>query len=194
MDIDRHWFITVGTYGTRLPGDERGFVGYHWPNAVSRQRLNCNIPRTPLAADMPALARHAVSIMTGPPIHLSIRQAMGLLSQFQETSMYRGWQLLAVAIMADHFHVVVGVPGDPEPGEIRGDLKSYGSRRLNRSWGQPSNGTWWAEGGSNRKLPTDESVLAAIQYTIDQEHPLVIWTAPIPELNLPGGIMAWRPR
>jgi hypothetical protein len=94
----------------------------------------------------------------------------------------------AVSIMADHFHAVVGVVGDPEPGQIRRDLKSYGSCKLNQVWGEPVNGTWWTAGGSNRKLPNEASLHAAIQYTIDQPFPLLVWTHPIPELNLPGGL------
>ena len=36
-------------------------------------------------------------------------------------------------------------------------------------------------------LPDDTAVLAAIQYVVDQEFPLLIWTTEVPELNLKGG-------
>jgi REP element-mobilizing transposase RayT len=114
--------------------------------------------------------------------------AQPLLEQFQETEVYRGWRLFAVAIMANHCHLVVGVPGDPEPEVLLRDFKSYGSRRLNSRWPKPASGTWWTESGSRRKLATEEAVLAAIQYVVEQLYPLLIWNASIPELNLIKGI------
>jgi hypothetical protein len=79
--------------------------------------------------------------------------------------------------MANHFHLVVGVPGDPDPSDVLGDFKSYASRALNRRWAKPAGGTWWTESGSKRKLPNETAVLGAIQYVKAQEYPLVIWVA-----------------
>ncbi len=182
---ERYWLITRRTYGSWLPGDERGFV-----SPVRDQQgveVIHNIPGTAYDANMPKLKRYAESQLKCDPIRLALAQAECLLNQFQETSRYREWQLLAVAVMADHVHVVVGVPGDPDPSDILGDLKSYGSRSLNKKWTKPKSETWWAESGSKRKLPTPDAVLAAINYVVEQEYPLIIWTAPIPELSLPGG-------
>jgi REP element-mobilizing transposase RayT len=53
-----------------------------------------------------------------------LAHAEALLTQFQETARIRGWELRAVAIMFNHFHIVVGVPGDPKPSKILGDFKS----------------------------------------------------------------------
>ncbi len=187
IEIDRNWLITVAMYGTWLPGDERGFVSHHRPRRA--ERVIHNLPQTPRDANLPQLERYCTDMMTGDPISLIRDQAYALWAQFQETSAYRRWRLWAVAIMSNHFHTVVGVPGDPDPGQIRGDLKSYGSRKLNRGWGKPKNGTWWADGGSNRKLPTEDSLFRAIRYVVDQEFPLLVWTVPIPELDLPGGLI-----
>jgi len=188
MDINRNWFITVTTYGTRLPGDERGFVGNHRPRP-NKRTIN-NIFGTELDANVPRLNEYARDIMVADAVRLSVEQAYALLEQFQETTVYRSWCLWAVSIMANHFHAVIGVPGDPDPERIRGSLKSYGSRRLNQRWGERRNGTWWTKGGSNKKLPTEESLFSAIRYTIDQEYPLLIWTHAVPELNLPGGFVS----
>jgi len=115
--------------------------------------------------------------MKGEPILLQTAQAPLLLEQFQETARYRGWQLLAVAIMANHIHVVVGVPGDPEPSFLLQSFKEYGSRKLNRTYGKPSNGAWWTESGSKRKLPDDAAVAAVVAYVEQQAFPLLIWPA-----------------
>ena len=142
---------------------------------------------TPLDAGMSRLEANSLRVMKSDPILLNTEQAETLFDQFQETVTFRQWQLLAVAVMENHAHIVFGVPGDPDPADILRDFKSYGSRRLNRMWGKPKAETWWTESGSKRKLKTREVVLAAIKYVLEQEFPLLVWTAAIPEINLPGG-------
>ncbi len=183
--MDRYWLLTWRTYGSWLPDDVRGFVGPI--HDESGREVYHNIPGTPYDADLPALEKYARGLLKCAPVKLNHSQAEALFDQFQETASYRCWQLLAVGILANHVHGVVGVPGDPDPSDILGDFKSYGSRRLNRTWGKPPSGTWWAESGSKRKLPNEEAVLAAIRYVMEQEYPLLIWTAPVPELGVQGG-------
>jgi len=115
--------------------------------------------------------------MKGKPIFLRHRQAETLLSQFQETANYRGWQLLAAAIMRAHIHLLVGVPGDPEPETLLRDFKAYGSRALNRQWSKPKSGTWWTESGSRRKKQ-GPAILAAVRYVAQQKNPLLVWIHP----------------
>ena len=38
--------------------------------------------------------------------------------------------------MADHVHLVVGVPGDPDPHAMLRDFKAYGSRALSAGFGR----------------------------------------------------------
>jgi len=83
---------------------------------------------------MAGLRRSAQSALKCPPIYLNREQAEALLTQFLETARYRGWELLAVGIMANHIHLVVGVPGDPDPSDLMQSFKPYGSRALNRTW------------------------------------------------------------
>jgi REP element-mobilizing transposase RayT len=124
---------------------------------------------------MPGLVRVSRESLKCPPIYLASVHADLLLPHFRETAAYRGWTLFAVAIMANHVHIVVGVPGDPDPSDILGDFKSYGSRPLNRRWGKPASGTWWTEGGSKRKKTDQAARLEAVRYVRDQENPLVVW-------------------
>jgi REP element-mobilizing transposase RayT len=126
---------------------------------------------------MPGLVAAARRNLKGCPIYFGPEHAAALLAQFQETASYRHWQPLAVAIMANHIHIVVGVPGDPDPEKILGDFKSYGSRALNRRWGKPESETWWTESGSKRKLPTEQGIRNAIEYVRNQPNPLLIWVA-----------------
>jgi REP element-mobilizing transposase RayT len=185
VEMDRYWLLTSTTYGTWLPGDNRGFVSN--VRDGDGPEVRHNIPHTAYDADMPGLERSARCALMCDPIRFVRAQAEVLLNQFQETAQYRQRQLLAVGIMTSHIHLVVGTPGDPDPSTLLADFKSYGSRALNKSWSKPVSETWWTDSGSKRKLSNQSAVLAAIQYVVEQEFPLVIWTAPIPELNLPGG-------
>jgi REP element-mobilizing transposase RayT len=183
--MDGFWLLTWTTYGTWLPGDRRGFVSNVRDGEGAEIRHN--IPGTPYDADVPGLERAARAAMKGPPIYLDGDQAGVLLGQFRETATYRGWELRAAAIMANHVHLVVGVPGDPDPAVLLHDFKSYGSRALNRRWTKPPNGTWWTESGSRRKLPDEAALLAAIEYVRRQWRPLRVW---IPSDPASGGCQA----
>jgi hypothetical protein len=78
--------------------------------------------------------------------------------------------------MANHVHVVVGVPGDPEPERLLADFKAWGTRRLNRGWGRREH--WWTQGGSRRRKKAAAALRAAIEYVRDQPRALVVWLDP----------------
>jgi len=175
--MDRHWLLTWTMYGNWLPGDPRGFV-----SSVSDGKggkATHNIPGTPFDEDWESLNSAMLRCLKQPPIRLNRDQTIVVLKQFQETANYRGWLLIAAAVMANHCHIVVGVPGDPAPSKILGDFKAYASRSLNRKWCKPVCGTWWTESGSKRKLKGDLAILGAVAYVRDQEFPLELWVEPI---------------
>ena len=164
--LDRHWLITSTTYGTWLPGDVRGFVS---PVRDGDGSLVLhNLPGTPYDVDEPMLKRHAEQKLAGDAIWLSRAHASALIPQFRETAGHRKWRLLSAAVMSNHFHVVVTVPGDPSPSRILQDFKAYASRRLNSEWTRPVSETWWTESGSKRKLPDENAVMAAVRYVWNQ--------------------------
>ena len=123
--------------------------------------------------------------MKGGAIRLTQEQAGEVLHQFRETATCRGWLLVAGAVMANHCHVVVGVPGDPEPETLLRDFKSYASRCLNKHWPRPENGSWWTESGSRRILKGDMAILGAAKYVRDQEYRLAAWLDPVFADELP---------
>ncbi|QDT17992.1 transposase [Alienimonas californiensis] len=170
--FDRVWLLTWTTYGSRLPGDERGFVGRvreRRPEDVPGRRRVHNRPQTEIDAAKPSLERVAQRRMTHPPTRLHAECVRPLLNQFAETAGVRGWRCLAAAVMADHVHLLIGVNGDPAPDAILRDFKAYGSRALNRRLGARR---WWSDGGSTRRKTTSEAVLAAARYVRDQPLPL----------------------
>ena len=170
--MDRHWLFTSTTYGNWLPGDRRGFISNVRDGPGPEVRHNR--PGEAIDADMPGLERSARAALKCPPIFLVQEQAETVLKQFLETCGYRGWFLHAASVMANHFHAVVGVDGDPDPSDVLGDLKGYASRALNQRWGKPASGTWWTEGGSKRKV---RDLAAAIEYVRNQPHALAVYVA-----------------
>jgi REP element-mobilizing transposase RayT len=180
--MERYWLLTSTFYGNWLPGDPRGFVSRvretRPEDLPAESRVEHDTPGTPYDADLPGLHRYARQQLRGAPIRIHPDQAQVPLNQFQETATYRGWLLLAVAVLANHVHLVVGVNGEPSPTKVLGDFKAYGSRALTRQWGKPPGDTWWTYDGSKRKLASEQALRAAIAYVRSQHQPLVVWVAP----------------
>ena len=157
--MDRYWLLTWTTYGTWLPRDKRGSVEH-----------SHNVVGTPWMRPNPRLEEAARTVMAGKPVYLAVAQTRVLLAQFHETAGHRRWVLRAAAVMSNHVHVVLAVPGDPQPETLLRDLKSYGSRAL----GPPAAGRWWTRSGSRRKLP-DDAAVAAVRYLRRQKYALAVW-------------------
>ncbi len=111
----------------------------------------------------------------GEPIELDGAKAAAVLDQFHETANHRGWKLLAVSIRSACVHIVVNVPGDPDPAKVLQDFKSYGSRRLNQVFGKAPSGLWWTGNSARRKIKDATAVKATINDIISKENLLVTW-------------------
>jgi REP element-mobilizing transposase RayT len=177
----RSWLLTNTFYGTWLPGDSRGSVtsvrDTRPEDDAGPTRIEHDLPGTPWEEEMPGLYRAAQALLKSPPLYWDRDKAEAALAQFQETARFRGWTLRAVAIMANHVHLVVQMTDDVDPRKILADFKAYASRALNRRFGKPASETWWTEKGSKRKLPDDAAVANAIYYVLyKQFNPLVVWS------------------
>lgn len=170
------WFITSTTYGTWLPGNERGFVS----NVLDErfEWVRHNAPNTPYDADDPDRRQFAKSLLRSSPIHFTVEHAEAIAAQFHETVCYRHWRLHSFAIMASHVHVVVSADDAVESSEILGALKSYASRRLNQRWPRPVSGTWWTESGSQRPVDDEAYFVNVVRYVADQPGKLAFWIDP----------------
>ena len=179
--MDRNWLLSNTCYGTWLPGKSGGFIGHvreHRPiDEQADIRVVHNMPGTPCDEEMHGLEAAARKLMKGPPVYLKVAHAEAALEQFLETATHRGWQIEAVAIMYNHFHIVVGVPSDPAPSKILGDFKSWATRKLTKTFGAPASETWWTQGGSKRKLKDETARRDAINYVLyKQPAPLITWS------------------
>ena len=175
--MDRYWLITWTCYGNWLPGDERGFVG----NIHDRDGTQVvhNIPGTPYDADIPPLEAWVRQHMTGSPVSLERPEAVALITQYEETTRIRHWSLEAASVMFNHTHVVVGVPGDPDPQSILETLKSWTTRAMKKLRPLPPNGSFWTAKGSKRKLANETAVRDAVIYVVKkQPNPLAVAYAP----------------
>ena len=148
------YFLTWVTYGTWLPGDERGWVeyrrGWQWPDPIR---------------ELEAKAR-----MTEDACMLTLQQRRAVEVQIAETCVHRGWTLHTVNCRSNHVHAVVTAPG-VHPKKIRSDLKGWATRTLKATF-DGARENWWAERGSTRYLNGEEDLEAAILYVRDGQEGL----------------------
>ncbi len=168
---DTFWLLTWTTYGTWLPGDRRGFVSH--VRGQDGHGLRHNRPKTHYDRDLPGLEHYARQKLKGAPVYLSPDHARLVCDDFRGTAAFRGWLLMAVAVMRNHVHLVVAAPHSVSPDRLFQIFKSYASRALNRHFPAPASGTWWTASGSRRRLPDEKAVRAAIAYVRNQEYPLI---------------------
>ena len=155
------YFLTWPTYGTWLPGDERGWTqyGHGWKPPDTVRKLE------------------AEAVMTEDACRFDGEQRDAVEQQIAETCNIRGWELHAVNCRSNHVHIVVTAGQAPKI--VRNQLKAWCTRRLKEleavhrdAQGRELEETalrenWWAERGSQRFINDAESLEAAILYVRD---------------------------
>jgi hypothetical protein len=136
-------FVTTTSYGTWLPGDERGYVdnGQIYP---SRRYLKAHVEKT----------------LSGPKAVFSLHEQEQLFQFLQDAAVEFGYELTDAAVEATHLHWIVG-HGDGVD-EMVGRLKNRMRQRLGR-------GRIWTKGYSHRLLFDEDSLEAARKYLM--KHP-----------------------
>jgi hypothetical protein len=98
-----------------------------------------------------------------------------VLASLLDHCSHRNWIVLATHVRSSHVHRGRSEAG-PEP--IINDLKSYGSRCLNRMGLDPPARKRWARHGSTRWLSKAENVSAAVRYVVDEQgEPMSVFEA-----------------
>ncbi|MEN6451727.1 MAG: hypothetical protein ABFC96_14645 [Thermoguttaceae bacterium] len=146
------FLLTWTTYGSWLPGDDRGWVwkgkGIQEPDRIKK------------AASQKR--------MTEPTCTLDNEQRTVVEKTVRDHCTLRGWRLHAVACRTQHVHVVVSA--DRKPEDMRDQLKAWCTRNLKslqHSRGAELRENWWTERGSQRYLGDEESLEAAIHYVLE---------------------------
>ena len=176
------WLLTSTTYGTWLPGDSRGFVGRvndtRQEDDATKPRLEHDQPGSEYDRGLEGLRRKSQELMKGQPVLLNKEQAVVVRDQFLETARFRHWDIGAIAVMANHFHLIVTASESTLTDTLLRDLKSYASRALNLKWSKPLSGRWWTTSASRRRLPDEVAIDNAIQYVMAQQQPLALFPEP----------------
>ncbi len=145
------FFITWPTYGTWLPGDERGWVEHHHGWQLPSRDLE----------------QHSRACMTEQQCLLSPKERAIVIAQILHTCAFRNWVHYASACRSNHAHVVIGA-WNTKPQKIRIDIKAWCTRSL-REQSRPEKENWWAERGSTRYIWTEQSLQTVIQYVTEAQ-------------------------
>ena len=152
--------ITFRTYGTWLPGDERGTVDSEH-----------NQPNTPPIPENPALHRSAKK-RADAPVVLRDTHRQAVHDAILSVCEHRGWIAHALNVRTNHVHVVVSGAASPE--RMMNTFKSWATRQLRDAGLVHGNTKTWSRHGSTRYLWKQEQVEAAYTYvdeTQDGERP-----------------------
>ena len=85
-------FLTFRTYGSWLPGDERGWVARDGQG-----------PQGPL----PYLKAHCSRVMRQPPMIFTSEMRLVIDSVIREYCQRRGWRVIALSVRSNHVHLLL---------------------------------------------------------------------------------------
>ena len=148
------YLITFRTYGTWLPGDDRGSID-RFHNLVGGPRAVSSVARQRINAER----------LKSPPFKLNAKARSAVESAIVEVCLYKQWPLSALSIRTNHAHAVVyGTEGSAR---ILNSLKAYATRRLRERglWGYEHSP--WVDKGSRRNLWTEVHLATAVNYVFN---------------------------
>ena len=151
------YHITWTTYGTWLPGDDRGWI--------KKGASGIQPPD-------PERACSASELMVEGAVRLSPAQRAIVEETIADHCRIRKWTLHAMNARSNHVHVVVTADLDPE--EVMEQLKAWCSRRLSDAAGltepvaaKAGRRHWFTEGGDKEIIENETYLENAIRYVID---------------------------
>ncbi len=149
------YHITIGTYGTRLHGDERG--------TVDRRQ---NQPGDPIIGRVEQWQRAERASLRFPP-RLFTPEQMRLVESLVPSICDRGgWTLHARACAPDHLHTLL--TGSADGSLIRKLFKRWLTQALAEHVPLEPDETFWAECGSVKWVWTDDYFVRGKKYVFDQ--------------------------
>ncbi|MFN6963678.1 MAG: transposase [Pyrinomonadaceae bacterium] len=154
-DIPLAYLITFRTYGSWLPGDERGSI----------DRFN-NKYLAPRVAPNPILERQHRKKLKSNPVILNAAQRSVVDAAIREVCEHRDWILRALNVRTHHAHAVVSI-GPLKPFRALNAFKAYSTRRLREHDCWTYAHSPWVAGGSERWLWTEDDVFRACDYVVN---------------------------
>ena len=145
------YFLTWTTYGTWLPGDDRGWRRKRAPDLQPPNPLLAGTARTRMAETTFVLSEAHRRLVEG-----TIREHCRL----------RNWALHAISVRTNHVHVALTATGY-RPEAACEQFKSWCTRRLKGE--APARTRFWTEGACCRWINTEDDLEAAVLYVAEAQ-------------------------
>ena len=152
------YFITFSTYGTWLPGTDKG--------AGSVDRAH-NQHLSPFIDPDPERADYIYDRMDQPVYVMDAFRRAIVCQAIIDLCLEKVWKLHATHVRSNHVHSVVTAERDA--GRLMSDLKARASRELNSAGIDPVDRKRWTRHGSTLHLFDVETVGAKVRYTVDDQ-------------------------
>jgi len=146
------YFLTWTTYGSWLPGDERGWTKRHGKFEQANRSLE----------------RHAEMLLDDEGVILTPEQRRIVESTIARHCELRGWRLWIVQARTNHVHVVVTAK-DVHPDTVMEQCKAWCTRKLKEADPLAARERWWTERGSTRYINHGDGLEKAILYVRDAQ-------------------------
>jgi len=145
------YFLTWTTYGTWLPGDERG---WNRKNELADVSVN------------PIFNEAAASDMKEAPFMLSKPDREIVKSTVCRHCSIRNWKLYGLSVRSNHVHLVV-TAAKYKPGTVVSQFKAWCTRNLKRN--HPDRKRFWTEGSSKRWINQESELATVVEYTVEAQ-------------------------
>ncbi len=151
------YFLTWTTYGTWLPGDERGWVKWHGGFQQPSESLR----------------QYSTAKMVESAITLDPQQRELVDATIRRHCEIRHWSMHALNVRTNHVHVVV-TANEYAPDTVVEQFKAWSTRKLK---GQSASGAdsveirkhWWTEGSSRKFIHREADLAAAVEYVLEAQ-------------------------
>ena len=150
------YLLTFSTYGTHLPGSEKGWVDAQHSRACS-----------PLLGFNPERQTWWRAHLNETPWLLEREARQITLEAIRSVCQHRQWMAHAIHIRTTHVHAVIG--GETAPERMLSDFKAYATRALRHAIPEVQRRRYWAHHGSTRYLWNQVSFRAAIDYVLNSQ-------------------------
>ncbi len=147
------YLLTFSTYGTHLPGSEKGWVD-----------VQHRIPGSRMLGANPKRQAWWLAHLNETPWTFDRESRRLTLEAVLSVCTYRQWIAHAIHIRTNHVHAVIS--GEATPERMLSDCKAYTTRALRRDFPSVPRRRYWSHHGSTRYLWNEVSLRAAVDYVL----------------------------
>ena len=150
------YLITFRTYGTWLPGDERGWV-----------HRDANVFDTPFLAPRKGLRNASTQAIEEPAPTFDANARRIIEDALRDACAHRGWELRAVNVRTNHVHCVISADSTPEA--VMRILKARATRLLHERRAIRGHMKPWSRHGSTIYLWNEKQLADACNYVMEYQ-------------------------